>query len=158
MNELFLLTDGSVNVETRVGYGAYLLVHAEELFNATLKSKVKTKCFENTSSTKLELQTLLWALSELQESSKKLIIYTDSQNIAGLPGRRKRVEKNNYFTKKNELIANHELYKTFFQCIDFFESEIVKVKGHQPGKNKNEIERFFTLVDRASRNALRKGN
>jgi len=44
----------------------------------------------------------------------------------------------------------------FFRLIDMFDCEFVKAQGHQPSKNKDEIHRLFTLVDRASRNALRK--
>jgi len=38
-----------------------------------------------TCSAKLELQILLWALSNIQVSGRKVIISTDSQNIIGLP-------------------------------------------------------------------------
>jgi hypothetical protein len=34
--------------------------------------------------------------------------------------------------------------------------EFKKIKGHKPSRLKNEAERFFTLVDKASRRALRK--
>ena len=75
-----------------MGCGAYLLVNENEEFNASLKDRIKTKTFTNTSSTKLELQTLLCALGELEDASEKIIIYTDSQNIIGLPNRRSNLE------------------------------------------------------------------
>jgi ribonuclease HI len=117
---------------------------------------VKVKHFEQTSSTKLELQTLLWALHEIPVSKTKVIIYTDSQNIPGLLRRRKRLEKNDYFTKNSRRINNYELYREFFRITDLMDCEFVKVRGHQPTKQKNEIHRLFTLVDRASRSAMRK--
>jgi hypothetical protein len=41
--------------------------------------------------------------------------------------------------------------------LDALHCEIEKVQGHQPTRLKNEIERVFSLVDKASRKALRAG-
>ena len=152
-----LFTDGSVNPQQKVGYGAYLLVTDK---NVVLESRIKTKRFEQTSSTKLELQTLLWALDDLlalDDIDHEVMIYTDSQNIIGLPRRRDGFEKNNYRTKANKCIANHELYREFYRVTDKLECEFIKVKGHKKSHQKDEIDRIFTLVDRASRLALREG-
>ena len=83
-----LLMDGSVNPQTNIGYGAYLAVSERGLSLDSLRPCVKVRRFEHTSSTKLELQTLLWALSEIHALGSKVIVYTDSQNIMGLQGRR----------------------------------------------------------------------
>lgn len=155
MDTFYLFTDGSVNTTTKVGYGACLV--ASDLFTSTeiAKTSIKLKRFEGTSSSKIEIQTLLWALGNISESYKKLIIFTDSQNIIGLPGRREKLERNNYMTKTGNLLTNHELYKSMFKLIDSYDYILEKVKGHQKTADKNEIERLFTLVDRASRKALR---
>jgi len=158
MNELMLLTDGSVNTESNIGYGAYLAVSERGLSLDTLRTCVKVKRFEHTSSTKLELQTLLWALSDIQALGRKVIVYTDSQNIMGLQGRRDRFEQNDYRSKKNIRLDNYELYQEFYRMIDQLDCDLVKVRGHQVSNQKDDIERLFTLVDRASRNALRGEN
>ena len=113
------------------------------------------KRFEQTSSTKLELQTLLWALGDIPASGRRVIAYTDSQNIIGLPGRRDRFEQNDYRSKKNKRLRNHELYQQFYRMTDGLDCEFVKVHGHKVSNQKDGIDRLFTLVDRASRNALR---
>jgi hypothetical protein len=41
--------------------------------------------------------------------------------------------------------------------LDALHCKIIKVKGHQPTRLKNEIEGVFGLVDKASRKALRAG-
>lgn len=151
-----LFTDGSVDVKSGVGYGAYLMVTDREISSDEMKKQVKVKRFENTSSTRLELETLLWALSMVPSEKNTFIIYTDSQNILGLPGRRKRFEQNNYHSKNNRLISNHDLYREFFRITDLYDFELKKAKGHQPTVHKDEIHRLFTLVDKASRNALRR--
>lgn len=122
----------------------------------TLNPDVFTKLFTDTSSTKLELQTLLWALNELKEVDCAITVFTDSQNIIGLKDRRERFEKNNYYTSKNKIIANAELYQAFYKITDKFECTFVKVKGHKLSKDKDKIDRLFTFVDRASREELRK--
>ncbi|MCY1723331.1 hypothetical protein OU798_23475 [Prolixibacteraceae bacterium Z1-6] len=156
MKKLYLFTDGSVHVQSKIGYGACLLVSEDELAAGNLKHRVQTKRFENTSSTKLELQMLLWALSEIKTAAKKIIVYTDSQTIARLPERRNRLEKSNFRSKKGELLKNVDLYQEFYKIIDGIEYEIVQVQGHQPSRQKNSVERIFTFVDKASRKALRK--
>ena len=154
--QIYLFTDGSVNPQSGIGLGAYLLLDKLEFFRAELEKKINIKKFDNTSSIKLELETLLWALSDVNLKNFKIVIYTDCQNIIGLKGRRDRFEKNNYMTSKGRQIKNHELYKDFFKRLDILDCDFIKVKGHKKTSVKNEIDKIFTLVDRATRKALRK--
>ena len=158
MVERMLFTDGSVNAQTNNGYGAYLAVSERELPLDSLRARVKVRRFERTSSTKLELQTLLWALNDIQPLGGRVILYTDSQNIMGLQGRRDWFEQNDYRSKKNKRLKNYELYQEFYKMTDQLELELVKVPGHQRSNQKDYIGRLFTLVDRASREALRRDN
>ncbi len=159
MPHLRVFTDGSVNTQLKVGYGAYLVVSDQSASIDSLKDTVKVKRFEQTSSTKLELQTFLWSVSEAialaNEKDITLTIYTDSQNIIGLPGRRARLEQSNYFSSKNKRLNNYELYQEFYRLTSGLKSEFVKVVGHQASSKKGEIDRLFGLVDQASRRALR---
>ncbi|WP_346860544.1 RNase H family protein [uncultured Draconibacterium sp.] len=155
MDKLCVFTDGSVHVQSKIGYGACLFAIESELNIEILKQRVRTKRFENTSSTKLELQTLLWALSEIEKGEYTVLIYTDSQNITQLLDRRYRLEENNFCSKSGKPLKNAELYNQFYTIFDALNCELVKVKGHQPSRYKNEIEQIFSLVDKASRKALR---
>ncbi|MBU4002882.1 MAG: ribonuclease H, partial [Proteobacteria bacterium] len=155
MNELILLTDGSVEPLSKIGYGAYLAVSEPGLSLEVLKDRVKLKQFNPTSSTKLELQTVLWALTDIQVSEQKIIVYTDSQNILGLKERRVRFEENDYRGRNKKRLNNFELYQAFFKISDELNCEFVKVRGHQVSNQKNDIDKLFSLVDRASRAALR---
>jgi len=156
---LQLFTDVSVNTQLKVGYGAYLVVAEPDVSLELLKDLVKTKRFTHTSSTKLELQTLLWALQDIMTTTDlrdiKLTVFTDSQNIVGLPHRRERLEKSNYCSSKNKTLNNAELYQAFYQLSTSIKLELVKVVGHQRTSQKDEIQRRFTLVDKAARQALR---
>ena len=157
MGDTFLLTDGSVNTQTKVGYGAYLIVLTDEVSQPleSLRTRITVRSFTETSSTKLELQTLLWALSELPEDIEQLTIYTDSQNIINLAGRRERFEAHDYHSQKGLPLRNTELYQAYFQMTDRLQFRLVKVKGHKSARKRNQIDELFALVDKASRKARR---
>ncbi len=153
---IYLFTDGSVNPQLKVGYGAVLLTKDINQPKEVLKQQVKLKRFIDTSSTKLELENLLWALSLVKkEGNSTIVVYTDSQNILGLQERRLRLENNNYLTRGNKEVKNQDLYKEFYRKFDAYNIQIIKVRGHQPGRQKTQEESVFTLVDRASRKAIR---
>ncbi len=154
MNSIKLFTDSSVNPQEKIGFGAYLKILDENISFLEMKNIIKTKRFEDTSSTKLELQTLLWALDEIEIASL-IEVYTDCQNIIGLENRRKKLESNDYKSSKGKLMNNHELYKLFFEKIDKLNLVFIKVKGHKKSSLKDNIDDIFNLVDKASRNALR---
>ncbi|MGE0050982.1 MAG: RNase H family protein [Arcobacter sp.] len=81
MKNIKLFTDSSVNPQEKIGFGSFLIIEDEKMTFENLKKTIKTKKFENTSSTKLELQTLLWALAEIKNKNSLIEIYTDCQNI-----------------------------------------------------------------------------
>lgn len=159
MHHLQVFTDGSVNTQLKVGFGAYLVVSDLNASIDILKDKIKIKRFEQTSSTKLELQTLLWALDEIivfaNDSDITLTIYTDSQNIIGLPSRRAALEQSNYMSNKNKRLNNYALYQEFYRLTSSIKCKFVKVAGHQVSSKKDEIDKLFSLVDKGARRALR---
>lgn len=155
-----LFTDSSVNSQTKIGFAAYLQRDDKSISLEALKNIIKIKKFENSSSTKLELQSFLWALDEIKEQKKdildyEIVVYTDCQNIISLKTRKERLEKNNYHSSTGKLISNHDLYIKFYEEIDKLDISFVKVKGHKKTILKDEIDNIFNLVDKASRNALR---
>ena len=152
---MMLFTDGSVHNQSKIGWGAYLLIDSESQKIEFLKNQVVTKRFLNTSSTKLEIQTLIWALEDIRIDSSKLKIYTDSQNIVRLPQRRFKLEKSNFCTKKNKLLKNHAIYKVFFNKIASIDCSFIKLEGHKKSNLKDKIDRIFSLVDQSARNSIR---
>lgn len=151
----FLFTDGSVNTQSKVGYGAALFISDLSSEVGSFKTLVKTKRFEDTSSTGLELQTLLWALKAMDRTTAKVTVYTDSQNIINLPGRRNRLEQRQYRSKKGIRIKHWELYQAFFEMMDALDCDFFKVRGHQRTHLQDKIAQIFSLVDKASRLAVR---
>jgi len=166
MNTTYLFTDVSLSPKLKLGFGACLLLD-ETSFNVTeinsLRKNVKLRKFESTSSTKLELDTLLWALGDLSkvitETPKpefQLKIYTDSQCITGLQHRRTKLEKTNYISNnKNKELNNAAQYKKFYFYQDMLKFDIIKVKGHSKSFTKDRIHQIFAIVDTESRKKLK---
>ena len=156
MKKIKLFTDSSVNPQLKIGFAAFLKVTDEKVSLEEIKKEIKIKRFENTSSTKLELQTFLWAIEEINLNTSFLIeVYTDCQNIIGLPNRKEKIQSLNYHSSSGKLLNKSELYKDFFKLLEKYNCEFIKVKGHKKNSLKDEIDDIFNLVDKASRNALR---
>jgi len=155
MKKIKLFTDSSVNPQEKIGFGSFLIIEDENLTLENLKKNIKIKRFENTSSTKLELQTFLWSLEEIKNKDVIIEVYTDCQNIIGLQDRKEKLEKNNFYSSSGKLMNNHELYKEFFEKTDKLDLVFIKVKGHKKNSLKDEVDTIFNLVDKASRSALR---
>ena len=155
MKKIKLFIDSSLNPQSKIGFGSFLIVDEKNISFEEMKKNIKIKRFENTSSTKLELQTFLWSLEEIIDKNVVIEVYTDCQNIVGLKDRREKLEKNDFHSSSRKLMSNHELYKEFFEKTDKLNIILTKVKGHKKNSLKDEIDTIFNLVDKASRNALR---
>lgn len=84
------------------------------------------------------------------------MVFTDSRNIVGLPGRRERLEKANFQNGSGERLKLGELYQQFFQLLDDYAFDVFKVKGHTRKSERSEIERLFSFLDRSVRKELRR--
>ena len=165
MKTLCIFTDVSVNSQSKIGFGAVLTLTDIDLQTNNsnfFKNKVKYKIFKSTSSTKLEIETLLWAMEEIIKSYlssnlyDNLLIYTDSQCIAGLLNRREKMEKSNYKSiRKNKALNHAALYKQFYHFYDLLNFKIIKLEGHSKSSLKDNLHNFFSLVDKGSRKALK---
>lgn len=151
---IHLFTDGSVNTKTKVGLGAILITNELEW---PVNSKVLLKEFNNTSSTTLEIQILLWALRQI-EDQRNVKVYTDSQNTLSLIERKTRLIKNDFKSKTGKELNNATLYRQFYSETERLSIELYKVKGHNKSINKDLIAQIFGIVDKESRKALRQLN
>lgn len=155
MNKIKLFIDVSVNPQEKIGFGSYLLIRNENYNLEELKEKVVSKKFENTSSTKLELQNFIWALNDIDIKNNIIEVYTDCQNIMELPKRKEKLQSFNYHSSTGKILNMGELYKEFFELLEKYNCEFIKVEGHKKNSLKDMIDKIFNIVDKASRNALR---
>ncbi len=150
-----LFTDSSVSPDTGFGVGGYLLLQRAGKSSEALSDSVQLKSFKDVSSTELELRTLIWALSELEEEIESLSVYTDSQNILNLIERRERLEKSDFRNSSCVELKHASLYREFYVLLDEMGFEVNKVRGHSRIKDRNEIEKVFSVIDRMTRKELR---
>jgi predicted GIY-YIG superfamily endonuclease/ribonuclease HI len=156
-----LFTDVSVSPGLKLGVGAYVMVPASFLETSDgvserskIARRLKVKRFEGTSSTRLELQTVLWALEENTYGS--LTIYSDSQCVAGLLKRKARLLSGGFLSKRtNQQLGNASLYRAFYEFHDESGFDIVKVAGHSASRDQDSAHRIFSFVDKEARKALK---
>jgi predicted GIY-YIG superfamily endonuclease/ribonuclease HI len=162
MNEIALFTDVSLNPELKLGVGAYLALPASLLIERSeVVDRLKVRRFEDTSSTKLEIQTVLWALEEYRNGSRilepgKLYLYSDSQCVSGLLKRRPGLFAGGFLSKStNRPLRNSPLYRAFYEFHDELGFEVIKVEGHSRSRSHDSVHRIFSFVDKEARKALR---
>ena len=167
MNSLAIFTDVSLNPKLQSGLGSYLVVPASflktsphSIERSDIAERLVLRIFEGTSSTKLEVQTVLWALEEVRKELKgpgpgRLRIYSDSQCVAGLLRRRSGLEDKDFLSKRtNRLLQNASLYRRFFEFYDELGFEVIKVTGHTRSCSQDTVHRIFSWVDQEVRKAL----
>ena len=168
MNRYALFTDVSLNPSLKLGFGAYLVIPSsfleippERIIRSELVEQIKLRRFEVTSSTKLEVQTLLWALEDFQKESSgsrfgTLDVYSDSQCVTGLQRRRSQLEMNGFCSKGTKrILKNACLYRKFYEFRDTLGFEVIKVVGHSRSCSHDSIHRIFSFVDKEARKALK---
>ena len=127
-----IFTDVSVSPGLKLGVGAYVRIPASFLEAFAGRPKItgmlKVRRFEGTSSTRLELQTVLWALTENRQGPHgSLTIYSDSQCVSGLLKRKPRLLAGGFLSKKtNRQLGNASLYRTFYEFHDELGFHIIK--------------------------------
>ena len=168
MNYFALFTDVSLDPVRKLGMGAFLVVPMktpetlpDSIEKSILSELVGLKKFEKSSSAKLEVQTVLWALDGFWKGLKvsepvKLSLYTDSQCVAGLMKRRKTLEEKAYISSKTKcLLRNAPLYQAFYKFYDDLGFEIIKVKGHTRSASRDRAHCIFSMLDKEVRKGFR---
>jgi ribonuclease HI len=168
MNGLLIFTDASVDSKLQTGFGAYLALSGSEPHSLDGmedapdspqgRLKIEIKKFEAASPTRLEIETVLWALQEAAPRAAEggIILFTDSQSIIDLPRRRARLERSGFTGRTTgTVLKNAGLYQAFYALQDRLAFKLVKLKGHRKLADKTRLDRIFSRVDKAARKALR---
>ncbi|GAB61561.1 MAG: hypothetical protein DWB56_12940 [Candidatus Jettenia sp.] len=168
-----IFIDSSYNPDRKFGVGGFLcipncpdevLVNKNALEELYSPDVVKTRIVEHTTNTRLELQTLLWALESLRldtetktsEEMGSITVYTDCRTAVDLLRRRERLGRTHYLSKrKGTILGNADIYKGIFTLCDQLSPKLVWIKGHTSEKDRVGIQKIFSEVDRFVRNLLR---
>jgi len=137
-----IYTDGSCHSQLLIGaWGAIIFIGDR---------KVILKDTENeTTHNRMEILAVINAISHIDLlglKKEKIFVYSDSQYVVNLTGRKERLKRNNFITKKGTPIQNVDLIKIFIDQVETHDLEFVKVKAHQ--KNGDEINREVDVIVR----------
>ena len=171
MNNFFsIFTDVSLNPVLKRGMGAslrlpsdYLDTEKDRLNKKEIIQNLRLRKFENTSSTQLEVETVLWAIENFLNQIKitenlKLDLYSDSQCVCGLLERRDGLNKKAFKNSRNETLKHAALYQKFYEYHDLLHFNVIKVTGHSPKDTHDTIHRVFSFIDNEVRQEMRKWN
>ena len=162
-----LFTDVSLDPQRKRGVGAYFAAPAsfldvppDSIDRTEIAERLVVRRVDDTSSTKLEVQTVVWALEEYQQAlhrpgTAQLRVHTDSQCVAGLLGRRAGLEGRGFQSKRTRQPLPHaDLYRRFYALADELGFEVIKVAGHARAGSHDTVHRVFSWVDREAGKAL----
>lgn len=163
-----LFIDGSLDPVRKFGVGACLAVPVSfldtpvaRINRAEVVDKLIFRKFADTSSTKLEVQSVIWAIENYMDEAGEpgpgtLYVYSDSSCVAGLLRRRTALEKKGFVSSRtNRPLRNAELYRRFYELYDEYGFEVIKVTGHTRAGSHDAVHRIFSFVDREVRKRLR---
>lgn len=167
LEDYVLFTDVSLNPQRKCGVGAYFAVPVsfldlppDSVDRKKIAERLVLRRVKDTSSTKLEVQTVVWALEEYKNElhrpgSGKLRLYSDSQCVAGLLRRRAGLEGRDFLSKSTQQqLLNADLYRRFYELADELGFEVIKVAGHASLSSHDTAHRVFSWVDKEVRKAL----
>jgi ribonuclease HI len=140
--EIKIYTDGSCHSQLLIGaWGAIIFIRDKKI---VLKGSE-----HETTHNRMELIAVIKAIKHIDLlglEAEKIFIYSDSQYVVNLTGRKERLKRNNFITKKGTAIQNVDLITIFIRQIETHDLEFVKVKAHQ--KNGDEINREVDILVR----------
>lgn len=137
-----IYTDGSCNTQNLLGAWAAVVLSANE--KVVLSGKEK-----GTTHQRMELLAVIKALQFA--GSSKVTVYSDSQYVTGLMGRKEKLAAKGFLTNKGVPIRNLDLVQEFYSLEAAMEVTFVKVKAHSKGVPYNEE------VDKLVRGMVREG-
>ncbi len=147
-NTIKAYTDGSCNTKFKIGAWAAIIFIPE-------KETVLKKTEINTTNQRMELSAVLNVLDYIKANKlndSKIVIYTDSQYVAGIEGRIEKFKLQDYKTNKGKPIRNEDLVRKLVYFIENMNVDFVKVKAHQ---KETDTKNYNRVVDKLCRKLVR---
>lgn len=143
-----IYTDGSCDTNYKIGaWVAILLVETGTI--------VLSGTLTDTTHNRMELIAVIEALEHLQAhhpSISTIRIYSDSQYVINLTGRKEKLETAGFLSKKGTNLKNEDLLKHALNLFKTFTIEFIKVTAH---KKRTETINFNIEADKLSRKIVR---
>lgn len=143
-----IYTDGSCHTQRLAGaWVAIILCNNEKI--------ILTGSENNTTHNRMEIVAVIEAIAYANKyfnAATQINIYSDSQYVTSLPGRKQKLQSAAYCNKKGTFIQNHLLIDQFYKC--FSESNITfeKITAHQ---KKTDVINYNIEADILARKIVR---
>lgn len=148
INIITAYTDGSCHTQIKTGAWASIIVSGRETIRL---SDIEADTTHNRMELKACIETIEWIMKE-KPGFDEIHIYTDSQYVVGLVGRKDRLKTAGLKTKAGNPIQNRELVEHLIHLLEKYPVKLIKVKAHQ---KKNETKNLNIEVDKMVRKLLR---
>ena len=149
INRITIYTDGSCHTQHLVGsWAAIVLVGDEKII---LQGKAR-----DTTHHEMELLAVINAIEYVYDhyaAETALHIFSDSQYVTGLPGRKEKLQAAGFLVKKGTPVQHADLVKRLFQLVAQYPVIFTKVPSHQ--KNVAGHINYNTEADVLSRQLVR---
>jgi ribonuclease HI len=142
-----IYTDGSCHAQHKIGAWVAILFSGKE-------KKILSGLEKNTTNNRMELTAVIKATQHAIAHYKNVSVkvYTDSQYVTVLPGRKEKLVSTDFITGKGTVLQNADLIKIFFTAISVLNIEFMKIKAHQ---KKDDTINYNREADMLSRKLLR---
>lgn len=161
---IYIYSDSSFDPKSKTGIMGYFRFDSDTQHNSLNldPNQIKTQKILDTTNIKTEIKSVLWSLKDLMDSplpnefDLNLTIHSDCNSIIELPSRREKLVKNDFKSQKTQKpLSNAELYKELFYYFDLLDPELVWIKGHKKRSEMNYKDRYFSKIDKKTRETLR---
>lgn len=122
-----IYTDGSCQTGTRAGAWVAIIFAGEE-------KKVLSGTVTDTTHNRMELSAVIKGLQYIRHNYpriKSIKVFSDSQYVVGLPGRKEKLSASGFHTKKGSEMQNADLVKELLVLFSTLPVDLIKVKAHQ---------------------------
>ncbi|MDA3779573.1 MAG: hypothetical protein PF487_05015 [Bacteroidales bacterium] len=148
--QITVFTDGSYSPKYKIGTWASCIILRDD-------EKILSDFENDTSQHAMELLAVIKSISYVEQNISKeyeITVYTDSAYVEGLIGRKEKLLKSNFKTKKEKDIANRTLVELFYETLQGQKVKIIEVESHKK-QGVSEINDYNRKVDKLARKNLK---
>jgi ribonuclease HI len=139
-----IYTDGSCHTQLKIG--AWVAIVFTGTYKTILSGTVK-----DTTHHRMELMAVVKGVEYIKThlaNITSVIVYTDSQYVAGLPQRKENLVNADFITGTGKLLQNADLIQVFLESISKLPIRFVKIKAHQKSNGEVNHNREADMLSR----------
>ncbi len=153
-----IFSDASFDPKLKFGIAGCMIFAGDDI--DLPDAQVKTKIIFGNSCSRMEFDSILWALDSIDSlttvADLKVDLYTDCKGAADFSKRIPKLKELEFKSRKTgELLTNADLYKKLAIWFEKINLNIHWIKGHSPKASRNLQAELFAKLDQEVRHQLR---